>query len=94
MFQRYENDYSDLHFYNFCVDQNIKYLKLIFYTFVKYNINYIRIYFQNFLKLKIWFFFLKKKKQVPMCTKSLSGMEGVYLVQFGDAELLSFALQL
>jgi hypothetical protein len=59
MFGRFKNNYSDLHFCHFCVDQNIKYLKLIFYTFVEYNIDYIQIYFQNFLKLKniIFYFF-------------------------------------
>jgi hypothetical protein len=73
MFGRFENDYSDLHFYQFCVDQNIKYLKLIFYMFVEYNIEYIRIYFQNFLKLKdmIFYFF---KKQDHISTKNLSNI--------------------
>jgi hypothetical protein len=52
MFGRFKNDYSHLHFYHFCVDQNINYLKLIFNTYAKYNIDYIQIYFQNFLKHK------------------------------------------
>jgi hypothetical protein len=58
IFGRFENDYSDLHFCYFCVDQNIKYLKSIFYAFVKYNIDYIQIYFQNFWKLKNMNFFI------------------------------------
>jgi hypothetical protein len=66
------------HIYNFvischfCVAQNIKYLKLIFYAFAGYIIDYMRICFQNFLKLKNMIFdFFKTRLLVPMCTKSL-----------------------
>jgi hypothetical protein len=42
----------------FYVAHNIKYLKFIFCTFVRYITNYIWIYFHIFLKLKKYDFLL------------------------------------
>jgi hypothetical protein len=65
--------YSVMHFCHFCVAQNIKYLKLIFGTFVGYIIGNMQISFQNFLKLKKWFliFFLDKRDHWCLCAPNL-----------------------
>jgi hypothetical protein len=72
MFLRFENDYSDLQFCHFCVAQNIKYLKLIFCTFVGYIFDYVWIFLQNFLKLKnMIFIFFKKRDHLCPCAPNL-----------------------
>jgi hypothetical protein len=63
MFCRFENILlTQIYtFCYFCVAQNIKYLKLIFYMFVGYVIDYMQIFFLNFFNLKnIFFDFFKQ----------------------------------